>query len=82
MQIVGVKMQILIHFPEFNATLCERHIIICILVCQALDVSRGENKLKQICLLTAECSVAGSGQCCTTTGSAILNRVFAESTIK
>ena len=46
MKIVGVKTQILIHFPEMNATLCKRHILICILVCQALDVSCGENELK------------------------------------
>lgn len=30
MRTVVSKMQILIHFPEFNATLCKYHILICI----------------------------------------------------
>jgi len=46
MQIVGIRIQILIHFPKFNAALGKQHIIIYILVCQALDVSCGENELK------------------------------------
>lgn len=45
-QILGVKIQIFIHLPEFNATLCKQYITLSLLVCQTLVVFCEENKLK------------------------------------